>query len=73
MNDLFLFFEKPNLYNNADGNSLDSSSDNLSEMVVILKFYGRNAIDWFMKMACRPNPINSFYATFSNTDRKTNA
>ena len=56
MNDLFLFIEKCNLYNYTDDNSLDSSSDNLSEVLINLKIDGRNAIDWFMKNGMQANP-----------------
>ena len=45
MNDLFLFIEKCKLYNYADDNSLDSSSDDLLEALRNLKRDGRNAID----------------------------
>ena len=49
MNGLFLFIEKCKLYNYADDNSLDSSSDDLLEALRNLKRDGRNAIDWFTK------------------------
>ena len=56
MNDLFLFIEKCNLYNYADDNLLDSSSENLSELLINLKVGGRNAIDWFIKNGMQANP-----------------
>ena len=49
MNDLFLFIEKCKLYNYADDNSLDSSSDDLLEALRNLNRDGRNSIDWFTK------------------------
>ena len=39
------FIEKSNLYNYADDNVLDSSSDDLLEAMLNLKRDGRNAID----------------------------
>ena len=56
MNDLFLFIEKCKLYNYADDNSLDSSSDDLLEALLNLKRDGRNAIDWFTKNGMQANP-----------------
>ena len=56
MNDLFLFIEKCKLYNYADDNSLDSSSDDLLEAMLNLKRDGRNAIDWFTKNGMQANP-----------------
>ena len=56
MNDLFLFIEKCKLYNYADDNSLDSSSDDLLEALRNLKRDGRNAIDWFTKNGMQANP-----------------
>ena len=56
MNDLFLFIEKCKLYNYADDNSLDSSSDDLLEAMLNLKRDGRNAIDWFTKNGVQANP-----------------
>ena len=43
MNDLFLFIEKCHLYNYADDNSLDSSSENLTDVLYNLRHDGRNA------------------------------
>ena len=45
MNGQFLFIEKCKLYNHADDNSLDSSSDDLLEALLNLKRNGRNAIE----------------------------
>ena len=56
MNDLFLFIEKCKLYNYADDNSLDSSSDDLLKALRNLKRDGRNAIDWFTKNGMQANP-----------------
>ena len=56
MNDLFLFIEKCKLYNYADDNSLDSSSDDLLEALLNLKRDGRNAIDGFTKIFMQANP-----------------
>ena len=56
INDLFLFIEKCKLYNYANDNSLDSSSDDLLEAMLNLKRDGRNAIDWFTKNGMRANP-----------------
>ena len=56
MNDLFLFIEKCKLYNYADDNSLDSSSDDLLEALRNLKRDGRNAICWFTKNGMQANP-----------------
>ena len=64
MNDLFLFIEQCKLYNYADDNSLDSSSDDLLEAMLNLKRDGRNAIDCmqvnpdkFHFMLLSPSPV----------------
>ena len=67
MNDLFLFIEKCNLYNYADDNSLNSSSENLSEVLINLKVDGRNAIDWFMKNGMQANPDEFHFMLLSPT------
>ena len=67
MNDLFIFIEKCNLYNYADDNSLDSSSENLSEVLINLKVDGRNAIDWLMKNGMRANPDKFHFMLISST------
>ena len=67
MNDLFLFIEKCNLYNYADGNSLDSSSGNLSEMLINLEVDGQNTIDWFMKNGMQSNPDKFHFMLLSPT------
>ena len=67
MNDLFLFIEKCNLYNYADDNSLNSSSENLSEVLINLKVDGRNAMDWFMKNGMQANPDKFHFMLLSPT------
>ena len=66
-NDLFLFIKKCNRYNYADDNSLDSSSENLSEVLINLKVDGRNAIDWFMKNGMQANPDKFHFMLLSPT------
>ena len=56
VNDLTLFIEKCKLYNYADDNSLDSSSDDLLDALRNLKRDGRNAIYWFTKNGMQANP-----------------
>ena len=49
MNHLFFFIEKCHLYNYADDNSLDSSSENLTDETLL---------SGLQKMACKPTQIN---------------
>ena len=65
MNDLFLFIEKCKLYNYADDNSLESSSDDLLEALFNLKRDARNAIDWFTKIGMQANPDNFHFMLLS--------
>ena len=67
MNDLFLFIEKCNLYNYADDNSLDTTSENLSEVLFNLKNDGRNAIDWFSRNGMQANPEKFHFMALSPT------
>ena len=55
INNLFLFIEKCKLYNYADDNSRDSSSDDLLEVLFNLKRDGRNAIEWLTKNGMQAN------------------
>ena len=67
MNDLFLFIEKCQLYNYADDNSLDSSSENVTEVLSNLRCDGRNAIEWFANNGMQANPDKfHFNAVFSH-------
>ena len=65
MNDLFLFIEKCKLYNYADDNSLDSSSDDLLEAMLNLKRDGRNAIDWLTENGMQANPDKFYFMLLS--------
>ena len=65
MNDLFLFIEKCQLYNYADDNSLDSSSENLTEVLSNLRCDGRNAIEWFANNGTQVNPDKFHFMLFS--------
>ena len=67
MNDLFLFIEKCHLYNYADDNSLDSSSENLTDVLYNLRHDGRNAIEWFAKNGMQANPDKFHFMLFSPT------
>ena len=68
MNDLFLFIEKCRLYNYADDNSLlDSSSENLADVLYNLRHDGRNAIEWFAKNGMQANPDKFHFMLFSPT------
>ena len=66
-NDLFLFIEKCRLYNYADDNSLDSSSENLADVLYNLRHDGRNAIEWFAKNGMQANPDKFHFMLFSPT------
>ena len=65
MNDLFPFIEKSQLYNYADDNSLDSSSENLTEVLSNLRCDGRNAIEWFANNGMHANPDKFHFMLFS--------
>ena len=65
MNDLFLFIKKCQLYNYADDNSLDSSSENLTEVLSNLRCDGRNAIEWFANNGMQANPHKFHFMLFS--------
>ena len=65
MNDLFLFTEKCQLYNYADENSLDSSSENLTDVLSNLGCDGRNAIEWFANNGMQANPDKFHFMLFS--------
>ena len=65
MNDLFLFIEKCQLYHYADDNSLDSSSENLTEVLSNLRCDGRNAIEWFANNVKQANPDKFHFMLFS--------
>ena len=65
MNDLFLFIEKCQLYNYADDNSLDSSSENLIEVLSNLRCDGRKAIEWFANNGMQANPDKFHFMLFS--------
>ena len=67
INDLFLFIEKCRLYNYADDNSLDSSSENLADVLYNLRHDGRNAIEWFAKNGMQANPDKFHFMLFSPT------
>ena len=56
MTDLFLLIAKCHAYNYADDNSLDSSSENLRDVLYNLKHDGQNAIGWFAKNGMQANP-----------------
>ena len=62
VNDLFLFIEKCQLYNYADDNSLDSSSENLTEVLFNLS---RNVIEWFANNGMQANPDKFHFMLFS--------
>ena len=60
MNDLFLFIEKCHIYNYADDDALDSSSENLADVLYNLRHDGRNDIEWFAKInGMQANSIQS--------------
>ena len=63
MNDLFLFIEKCRLYDN----SLESSSENLADVLYNLRHDGRNAIEWFAKNDMQANPDKFHFMLFSPT------
>ena len=65
MNDLFLFIEKCQLYNYADDNSLDSSSENLIGVLSNLRCHGRKAIEWFANNGMQANPDKFHFMLFS--------
>ena len=67
MNDLFLFIEKCRLYNYADDNSLDWSSENLADVWYNLRHDGRNAIECFAKNGMQANPDKFHFMLFSPT------
>ena len=67
MNDLFLFIKKCRLYNCADDNSPDSSSENLADVLYNLRHNGRNAIEWFAKNGMQANPDKFHFMLFSPT------
>ena len=67
MNDLFLFIEKCRLYNYVDDNSLDSSSENLADVLYNLRHDGRNAIEWFAKNGMQANPDKFHFMLLSPT------
>ena len=68
MNDLFLFIEKCHLYNYAELTySLDSSSENLTDVLYNLRHDGRNAIEWFAKNGMQANPDKFHFMLFSPT------
>ena len=73
MNDLFLFIEKCHLYNYADDNSLDSSSENLTDVLYNLRHDGRNAIEWFAKNGMQANPDKFHFMLFSPTPSEQQA
>ena len=73
MNDLFLFIEKCHLYNYADDNSLDSSSENLTDVLYNLRHDGRNAIEWFAKNGMQANPDKFHLMLFSPTPSEQQA
>ena len=54
MNDLFLFIEKCRLYNYADDNILDSSSENLADVLYNLRHEAEMLLNGLQKMACKP-------------------
>ena len=54
MQDLFLFIGKCQLYNYPDDNSLDSSSENLTDVLFSLIYHARIAMELFAKMLCKP-------------------
>ena len=64
MNDLFLFIGKCRLYNYADDDSLDSSSENLADVLYNLRHDGRNAIEWFAKNGMQANPDKFHFMLF---------
>ena len=65
MHDLFLFIEKCQLYNYADDNSLDSSPENLTEVLSNLRCDGRIAIEWFANNGMQANPDKFHFMLFS--------
>ena len=73
MNDLFLFIEKCHLYNYADDNSLDSSSEKLTDVLYNLRHDGRNAIEWFAKNGMQANPDKFHFMLFSPTPSEQQA
>ena len=73
MNDMFLFIEKCHLYNYADDNSLDSSSENLTDVLYNLRHDGRNDIEWFAKNGMQANPDKFHFMLFSPTPSEQQA
>ena len=73
MYDLFLFIEKCHLYNYADDNSLDSSSENLTDVLYNLRHDGRKAIEWFAKNGMQANPDKFHFMLFSPTPSEQQA
>ena len=73
MNDLFLFIKKCHLYNYADDNSLDSSSENLTDVLYNLRHDGRNAIEWFAKNGMQANPDKFHFMLFPPTPSEQQA
>ena len=73
MNDMFLFTDKCQLYKYADDNSLDSSSENLTDVLYNLRHDGRNAIEWFAKNGMQANPDKFHFMLFSPTPSEQQA
>ena len=74
MNDLFLFIEKCHLYNYADENSLDSSTDNFTDVLHNLRHDGSDTIEWFatkmVRKQCNPDNFHFMLSSPTPTDQK---
>ena len=70
MNDLLAFIEICRLYNHADYNSMDSSSEHLEDALYNLRHDDRNTTEWFAKNGRQAKPDTFHFMLFSPTPRE---
>ena len=69
INDITLFFEKSDLYNYADDNTISAFANTINELINILQSESEIAISWFQKNEMIVNP-DKFQAIIINKGSK---
>ena len=70
INDLFLFIEDADLFNNADNNSLLVHAQNHEDLINLLQNEANIAVEWLENNDMIPNP-NKFQAIISANTKST--
>ena len=71
INDLFLFIEKTNICNFADGNTIYSCNNNLQTILKNLKHDLINDLKWFKVNSMKANPKNFQFMILGKNTRQT--